>query len=211
MKKIAFQLIFLFSLFLFAFPTFGQKLYKVISTDLNVRDAPNKNSNVIGQLQNDEQVEVVSTENGWCNIIMPNGEKGYASAKYLTLVTSSSNAKSSTNTGSTGGFLLVLIFLAAIVYFKYFSKSNNSSSQESQPLKWYMCKSCAQAIRSKSQPQQRANCPGTSKTHTWTELAEVGDRNFMCKNCGINIWANKQPYQRANCPSEYGTHTWTEL
>lgn len=211
MRNTIFKLLFSFSLTLLTFQIFGQGLYKVISTELNIRVSPDKNSDVIGKLQYNEEVEVNSLENGWCNITMSNGQKGYVTEKYLTSVNSSSNSKSKDDSSSTGAFLLVLVFLGVIGYSKYSSKSSSSKIQEPKPLKWYLCKSCAQPIRSKSQPQQRANCPGTSTTHTWTELAEVGDRNFMCKNCGINIWTNKQPYQRANCPSEHGTHFWTEL
>jgi uncharacterized protein YlaI len=217
-KKIITSFILFFTITL-TLPTLGQELYKVTSTELNIRIAPNKNSEVIGQLRNGEQVKVNSVENGWCKITMGDGRVGYVFEKYVTANTYSTNSSNTSGQPTVLGAIIMGIASIAFLYYVasswlksiFSTNSQDKSFTQEKPLKWYLCKSCAQPIRSKSQPQQRANCPGTSKTHTWTELAEVGDRNFMCKNCGINIWANKQPYQRANCPSQYGTHTWTEL
>lgn len=212
--------VFILLLFItFTLPTFGQRLYKVTSTELNIRIAPNKNSEVIGQLQSGEQVKVNSVENGWCNITMSDGRVGYVASKYLTEITSSTS--NSNNTGEPTLWASLIMGVVAIVFLYYVASSwlkslfsstaKEESFRQKKPLKWFMCISCNKLTVKEKEPQQRANCKGRSTTHTWIELGEVGDKNFMCNNCGINILTTKQPFQRTHCPSEIGTHFWTEL
>ncbi|MFK2351001.1 SH3 domain-containing protein [Bacteroides fragilis] len=59
---------------------------------LNVRASANKNGEVLGQLSQDNVIDVISIENGWAKFNY-NGWQGYVSASYLEAVT---------DTGATG-------------------------------------------------------------------------------------------------------------
>jgi uncharacterized protein YgiM (DUF1202 family) len=52
---------------------------------LNVRIHPNKTSRVLGTLRKGQEVEVIDKENGFAAIEY-NGQRGYASLKYLTKI-----------------------------------------------------------------------------------------------------------------------------
>lgn len=69
------------------------ELFKVISTShLNVRNRPSTNSLVIGTLQLDTQIEVLSITEYWAKIRY-NNNVGYVSTKYITKVESNSTIK----------------------------------------------------------------------------------------------------------------------
>lgn len=59
--------------------------YRCTATVLNVRIHPNKTSRVLGTLRKGQEVEVVYKENGFAAIEY-NGQRGYASLKYLNKV-----------------------------------------------------------------------------------------------------------------------------
>ena len=61
--------------------------YRVTAPNgLNVRASANKNGEVLGQLSQDNVIDVISIENGWANFNY-NGWQGYVSASYLEAVT----------------------------------------------------------------------------------------------------------------------------
>lgn len=61
-------------------PTYDK--YRCTAAVLNVRIQPNKTSRVLGTLRKGQEVEVIDKENGFAAIEY-NGQRGYASLKYL--------------------------------------------------------------------------------------------------------------------------------
>ncbi len=59
--------------------------YRCTAAVLNVRIHPNKTSRVLGTLRKGQVVEVIDKENGFASIEY-NGQRGYASLKYLSLI-----------------------------------------------------------------------------------------------------------------------------
>lgn len=66
----------------------GAKLkVNTVSSNLNIRDEPSINGNIIGKAAHNEVVTLVSKEKSdWWKIQTDDGEEGYASAEYLTNV-----------------------------------------------------------------------------------------------------------------------------
>lgn len=64
-------------------PTYDK--YRCAAAALNVRIHPNKTSRVLGTLRKGQEVEVIDKENGFAAIEY-NGQRGYASLKYLTKI-----------------------------------------------------------------------------------------------------------------------------
>lgn len=64
-------------------PTYDK--YRCTAVVLNVRIHPNKTSRVLGTLRNGQVVEVIDKENGFAAIEY-NGQRGYASLKYLNKI-----------------------------------------------------------------------------------------------------------------------------
>lgn len=64
-------------------PTYDK--YRCKAAVLNVRIQPNKTSRVLGTLRKGQEVEVIDKENGFAAIEF-NGQRGYASLKYLSLI-----------------------------------------------------------------------------------------------------------------------------
>ncbi|MDE7165957.1 MAG: SH3 domain-containing protein [Bacteroidaceae bacterium] len=58
--------------------------YKVTSSSrLNVRKSPSTSAAVLGTFKSGQQIEVISINNGWAEVIY-NGKTGYVSTKYIT-------------------------------------------------------------------------------------------------------------------------------
>lgn len=64
-------------------PTYNK--YRCTAATLNVRINPNKTSRILGTLHKGQEVEVTGTEKGFAAIDY-NGQRGYASLKYLTKI-----------------------------------------------------------------------------------------------------------------------------
>lgn len=64
-------------------PTYDK--YRCTAAVLNVRIHPNKTSRIIGTLRKRQEVEVIDKENGFAAIEY-NGQRGYASLKYLNKI-----------------------------------------------------------------------------------------------------------------------------
>lgn len=64
-------------------PTYDK--YRCTAAVLNVRIQPNKTSRILGTLRKGQEVEVIDKENGFAAIEF-NGQRGYASLKYLNKV-----------------------------------------------------------------------------------------------------------------------------
>lgn len=64
-------------------PTYDK--YRCTAAVLNVRIHPNKTSRVLGTLRKGQEVEVIDKENGFAAIEF-NGQRGYASLKYLNII-----------------------------------------------------------------------------------------------------------------------------
>ncbi|WP_338658213.1 SH3 domain-containing protein [Paraclostridium sordellii] len=63
-------------------PSVETKIKVVVATSLNVRSGPSTGHGIIGSLNNNEKVEVISESNGWSKIKY-NGKEGYVSSTYL--------------------------------------------------------------------------------------------------------------------------------
>ena len=74
-------------------------------------------------------------------------------------------------------------------------------------LNWYQCKHCGTAIKQDRNPSN-SGC-SAKPFHSWTRLAEVGDKNYNCKKCGTTIQAKNTP-SNSGCPSA-PFHSWTKL
>jgi len=64
-------------------------IYRVVVEALNLRDEPSIRGNIIEILKKDEIIELISIsgDDYWLKILSPTGEKGWASHKYLQLIT----------------------------------------------------------------------------------------------------------------------------
>lgn len=73
-----------------------------VKSDLNVRSAPSSNSTKLGQLHNNDVVNVLSFNGEWA-VIEYNGQTGYISSKYIVKNTAAGQAqtKKSNNEGFT--------------------------------------------------------------------------------------------------------------
>ena len=58
-----------------------------ISTSLNVRQSPSTSASVLGYLLNNDEVEILSTSNGWHKILFRDNKIGYVSTKYIEVKT----------------------------------------------------------------------------------------------------------------------------
>ncbi|MDD3261913.1 MAG: SH3 domain-containing protein, partial [Oscillospiraceae bacterium] len=63
-----------------------------VSSALNLRSSASTSSSVIGQLSNGQIVTVLSTSNGWSYVQTSSGQKGYCSASYLVVTSSTQSA-----------------------------------------------------------------------------------------------------------------------
>jgi uncharacterized protein YgiM (DUF1202 family) len=63
-----------------------------VSSALNLRSGASTSSSVIGQLSNGQIVTVLSTSNGWSYVQTSSGQKGYCSASYLVVTSSTQSA-----------------------------------------------------------------------------------------------------------------------
>lgn len=72
----------LISMFLSTASLCAQSLYQVKATKLNVRDKANKTGKVIGQIQQNDTIEVVSVNEEWGTVIFHN-DTGYVNMNYL--------------------------------------------------------------------------------------------------------------------------------
>lgn len=76
------------------------KIMYVNSQSVNVREQADKNSNVVKQLTLNNQVTVISTENGWSQIDI-NGTKGYIAESLLSSTKQETSRSSTTTRGTT--------------------------------------------------------------------------------------------------------------
>ena len=61
------------------------KIGVVNTSSLNVRKGAGTNYSVIGSVKSGQKVGILSSKNGWYNVLLPNGSKGWVSGKYLNL------------------------------------------------------------------------------------------------------------------------------
>ena len=74
-------------------------------------------------------------------------------------------------------------------------------------IKWYSCCNCGKAVRSGDGNPSSYGC-SKADFHNWSELGEVGRKNYSCSNCGLVIQADGNP-SSYGCPGGY--HNWSEL
>jgi len=194
---------------------FAQQYYQVTTDVLNVRSSANKNAEVISKLNLGDSVYVVDHSTAWSQVKLNDESYGYVSSKFISKdfkPYSKATTQKKKEKTSVWGTLAVLAFIFLAWLFKSSSKNSSSgSSNRSLPKSklshWYVCKNCNEKIQSGKKPTS-LNCSHAT-FHYWTDLGEVGDKNFNCKNCGITVWTSKKPTS-LNCSIET-FHHWTEL
>lgn len=65
-------------------PTSSIKTGFVSTSVLNVRSGPSTNTNILSTLEKGDLIEILSTNNGWHNIKLPNGQLAYVSSNYIS-------------------------------------------------------------------------------------------------------------------------------
>ena len=80
-------------------------ILRVTASALNLRAGGGTSYKVVDVLYHDEEVEVVerSGETGWIHVESPSGTTGWASAKYLQVVSTGSASSGSGGSGGSGG------------------------------------------------------------------------------------------------------------
>ena len=68
------------------------KIGVVNTSSLNVRKGAGTNYSVIGSVKSGQKVGILSSKNGWYNVLLPNGSKGWVSGKYLNLIDGDPNS-----------------------------------------------------------------------------------------------------------------------
>ena len=82
---------------------FGNARVSVTSGHLNLREGASTRGKVIGQLENDQRVNIIrEAGNGWVFLKTENGEAGYAAAEYLTQDDGNGGEQNAVNTEENG-------------------------------------------------------------------------------------------------------------
>ena len=61
----------------------SNKIGTVNTSSLNVRKGAGTNYSTVGSLKSGQKVGILSTSNGWYNVVLPSGSKGWVSSKYI--------------------------------------------------------------------------------------------------------------------------------
>jgi uncharacterized protein YgiM (DUF1202 family) len=103
---------------LFSFFVFSQK--HIATSDLNIRDKPNTNSNVLKVINQGETISIDSLGEKWSRIVLENGENAYVSSKFIQKSnTSNSNSKDLT-------ILYIILGVLFVAYIIALVKSRNN-------------------------------------------------------------------------------------
>ena len=192
------RLFILTTLFLLTIQTFAQD-YKYVNTEtLNIRRNPGKQFSVVGKVNRDERIMVLSESGSWTEIETESGKKGYVATKYL-----SSTNDTQTNNNKKVPWVNLLIVLGILVYVGYkiknffsglFSSSAKSKKTSSaspiqktffrpieQKLK-HICKCCGY----ENEHLQTLTAFSCSKSQTRKHQPLEGgiQPKYICKDCG---------------------------
>jgi len=122
-------LIILLSLFLV--PAFSQQYFQVVTDVLNVRKSPSVNGEIIFKLQRGDSSYVLDYQSEWSKIVLPSGEYGYVSSKYISKdfkdYSASDSQKKKDGKASIWGSLAVLL----VVILSWSLKSGKSDKTKS--------------------------------------------------------------------------------
>ena len=122
--RTVFILLLLFSNFLFS------QQYYVNATNLVVRSEPNKNSEKIGSLSQNEQITGIEETKNWVKINF-NGQNGYVNKDYL-----SQNAIENVSQKNNSGILWLVFFIVSaiisliVIFSRYNRKCENAENGE---------------------------------------------------------------------------------
>ena len=82
---------------------FGNAYVSITSGHLNLREGASTRGKVIGQLENDQRVNIIrEAGNGWVFLKTENGEAGYAAAEFLTQDHGNGGEQNAVNTEENG-------------------------------------------------------------------------------------------------------------
>lgn len=109
MKKLYFVV-----LFLLTFPSLiAQKNYYATGDNLNIRELPNQDASIKGQLNKGEVVKVIEINNDWAKIQYQNTQC-YVASKFLSIENENENKK---DYGFKDGFKYTYLYSAGILIF----------------------------------------------------------------------------------------------
>lgn len=177
--RTVFILFLLFSNFLFS------QQYYVNATNLVVRSEPNKNSEKIGSLSQNEQVTGIEETNNWVKINF-NGQNGYVNKDYL-----SQNAVENVSQKNNSGILWIAFFIISaiislIVIFSRYSRKCEKCG------KWGAMIKTDKIITHKTDSRVKKTLRKTDGKGKTIQTREIYipatkfhyDVHRKCKNCG---------------------------
>ena len=177
--RTVFILLLLFSNFLFS------QQYYVNATNLVVRSEPNKNSEKIGSLSQNEQITGIEETNNWVKINF-NGQNGYVNKDYL-----SQNAIENVSQKNNSGILWLVFFIvsAIISLIVIFSRYNRKCEKCG---KWGAMIKTDKIITYKTDSRVKKTLRKTDGKGKTIQTREIYipatkfhyDVHRKCKNCG---------------------------
>ena len=209
----------------------AQEYYYITSDGLNVRSLPNRDADILKEIQHGDSINVTEfKESGWSKVKLENGDIGFVASKFLTKDSNARIESKKDNSNSMSEIPLlyrIIAFIIAcfLIIKSVFGGKNKTSQTTEKPRvetqkdipsaqkidiakleKWYFCKNCESLINQNRRP----NNFGCSKanTHDWNELGEFGNKNYICKNCSIKVKTERRP-NNFGC-SKANTHDWNE-
>ena len=101
---------------------YAQKM-TIDATDLNVRQNPDKNANVIGKLSKNDTISIVETNGDWVKFNY-NGGFGYVNKDYLKIATTNDSKTKGFKYGFWKSFPTIGIIMAILVYWRRYYKKD---------------------------------------------------------------------------------------
>ena len=175
----------IFLLFLFFSNFLFSQQYYVNATSLVVRSEPNKSSEKIGSLMQNEQITGIDETNNWMKINF-NGQDGYVNKDFL-----SQNAVENISENNNSGigwiiFLVISAIVSLIIVFNRYSKKCSKCG------KWGVMKKIDKVVTHKTDSRVKKTLRKTDGKGKTIQTREIYipatkfhyDVHRKCKNCG---------------------------
>ena len=175
----------IFLLFLFFSNFLFSQQYYVNATSLVVRSEPNKSSEKIGSLMQNEQITGIDETNNWVKINF-NGQDGYVNKDFL-----SQNAVENISENNNSGigwiiFLVISAIVSLIIVFNRYSKKCSKCG------KWGVMKKIDKIVTHKTDSRVKKTLRKTDGKGKTIQTREIYipatkfhyDVHRKCKNCG---------------------------
>jgi len=211
----------------------AQEYYYITSDGLNVRSLPNRDADILKEIQHGDIINVTEfKESGWSKVKLENGDIGFVASKFLTKDSNARIESKKDNSNSMSEIPLLYRIIAFIIACFLIIKSvfggknetkqteetsiveiakiNKTLNQRIVRLKkgnWYNCKYCNILVQTNSKPSE-SGC-SINTYHQWYQLGEFGNKNYNCKYCNILVQTNSKPSGSGCSINTY--HQWNEL